>query len=110
MWFCSVFKINTHTVSENIVICEFHKKNMTDMITHLHGNVPCHVDMAFKLVHPNFCNSEGVSPHVRRQILSVGFVSTLYMGDASAGQNLNTAATLPHLVLNIANAKKRENV
>lgn len=67
------------------------------MITHLHGNIPGHVDVTLKLIHPNFRNSEGVSPHMRRQVLGVGFMSTLYVGDAGTGQDLNTAATLPHL-------------
>lgn len=80
------------------------------MITHLHGNIPGHVDMAFKLIHPNFCSSEGVSPHVRREILSVGFMSTLYVGDASTRQDLNAAATLPHLVYNIAKYKERRKM
>lgn len=76
------------------------------MSTHLHGNVPGHVDMTFKLVHPNFCNSEGISSHVRCEILSVGFMSSLYVGDASTRKDLNTAATLPGLVLKGQKTKK----
>jgi len=71
------------------------------MITHLLGNIPSHVDVAFELIHPNFCNPEGISPHVRRQILCVRLMSALYMGNASTRQDLNTASTLPHLILNV---------
>lgn len=83
---------------------------MINMITNLLGNIPGHVDMALKLIHPNFCNSESISPNVRCQVLSVGFMSTLDVGDASARQDLNTAPTLPHLVLNMTNRKKEKIV
>lgn len=71
------------------------------MTAHLHGEIPGHVDVAFKLIHPNLCHSQGVSPHVGSEVLGVGFVSALDVSDSSAGQDLDAAATLPHLVLNI---------
>lgn len=79
------------------------------MLSHLQGNIPGHVDVAFKLVHPNLCDSEGVSPHVGRQVLGVGFMSALDVRDASARQDLDAAATLPHLELSITNTKKTQN-
>lgn len=68
---------------------------------HLHGDVPGHVDVTFELIHPNLGHSQGVSPHVRSQVLGVGLVRSLYVSDSSAGQDLHAAATLPHLVRNI---------
>lgn len=55
--------------------------------------------MAFELIHPDFCDSEGISPHIGGQILSVGFMSTLDVGDPCTRQDLHTAPTLPRLVL-----------
>lgn len=74
--------------------------NFWGPVTHLHGNIPSHVDVTFELVHPNLCDPEGVSPHMRRQVLGVGFVSPLNVGDASAGQDLHAPSTLPHLIKN----------
>lgn len=79
------------------------------MITHLQGNIPGHVHMALKLIHPNLSNSEGISPHVGGQVVSVGFVSPLNVGDASTGQDLNTAATLPHLVIKVSQKQRKEH-
>lgn len=81
--------------------------NKTDMfavkfqkcgINHLHGDVPGHVDVAFKLIHPNLRHSEGVPSDVGGEVLGVRFMGSLYVCDASAGQDLDAAATLPHLM------------
>lgn len=85
--------------------CDLHINNT---VTDLQGNVPSHVDVAFKLIHPNFCHSEGVPTYMSRQVLGVGFVSTLYVGNVSTRQDLNAASTLPHLVLKSPNAKKNK--
>lgn len=76
-----------------------------NMTAHLHGDIPGHVDVAFKLIHPNLRHSQGVSPHVRSEVLGVGFVSALDVSDPCTGQDLDAAATLPHLVSNIKNEK-----
>lgn len=75
-------------------------------ITHLQGNVPRHVDMAFKLVHPNFGDPQGVPPHVGRQVLGVGLMSALDVGDARTRQDFDAAAALPHLRRQIANTRR----
>lgn len=66
--------------------------------THLHGNVPGHVDVAFELIHPNLRHPEGVASDVRGEVLGVRFMGALDVGDASAGQDLDAAAALPHLM------------
>lgn len=76
-------------------------------ITHLHGNVPGHVDVAFKLIHPDLCHSEGVPSDVRGEVLGVWFMGSLYVGDASAGQDLDAAAALPHLTEQSQEKRKR---
>jgi len=105
---CGTIQYNlkfTNSSDFRLKICDLHLFEKT-WLAHLHGNVPGHVDMAFKLIHPNLCHSESISPHVRRQIIRVWFVSALYVGDTSAREDLNTAATLPHLGFF---TKKREN-
>lgn len=54
--------------TKELTKCYMVSERKTTWLTHLHGNIPRHVDVAFKLIHPHFCNSEGVSSHVRRQI------------------------------------------
>lgn len=65
--------------------------------THFLRNVPGHVDMALKLVHPHLGYSQGVTAHVRGQVLGVWLVGALDVGDTGTGQNLHAATTLPHL-------------
>lgn len=67
-------------------------------VSHLHGNVPGHVDVAFELIHPDLGHSEGVPSDMRGEVLGVRFMGSLYVCDASAGQDLDAAATLPHLI------------
>ena len=43
--------------------------------------VPCHVDMAFKFIHPDFGHPEGIPADVGSEILSVGLVGTLNVGN-----------------------------
>jgi hypothetical protein len=72
------------------------------IITYLLRNVPGHVNMAFKLIHPHLCHSQSIAPHMGCQVLCVGLMGTLDMGNPGTGKDLNAAPTLPHLVLHIA--------
>lgn len=64
---------------------------------YLLGYVPCHVHMAFKFIHPDFGHPEGVPANVGSEVLSVGLVGSLNVGNPRAGQDLHTPTTLPHL-------------
>lgn len=66
-------------------------------VTHLLGYVPGHVDMALELIHPDLGHPQGVPADVRGQILRVGFVCPLNVGNPGARQDLNAPSTLPHL-------------
>lgn len=64
---------------------------------YLQRNIPGHVDVALVLVHPDLSHPQSVTPHVGRQVLRVGFVGALNVGNPGAGQHLHAAAALPHL-------------
>lgn len=57
--------------------------------------------MAFELIHPHLCHSESIAPHMGRQVLRVGLMGSLDMGNPCTGKDLNAAPTLPHLVMHI---------
>lgn len=64
---------------------------------YLLGYVPCHVHMAFKFIHPDFSHPEGVPANVGSEVLGVGLVGSLNVGNPRAGQDLHAPTTLPHL-------------
>lgn len=53
--------------------------------------------MAFKFVHPDFSHPEGVPADMGGEVLGVGLVGSLDVGNPRAGQDLHAPATLPHL-------------
>ena len=73
------------------------KKHTPTGASYLLGYVPCHVHMAFKFVHPDFSHPEGVPAHMGGEVLGVGLVGSLNVGNPRAGQDLYAPATLPHL-------------
>lgn len=66
-------------------------------MTHLLGNVPGHVDMALELIHPDLGHAQRVPAHMGGQVLRVGLVCSLNVGNPGAGQHLHAPSTLPHL-------------
>lgn len=48
---------------------------------YLLGYVPCHVDVAFKFIHPDFSHPESVPADVGGEVLCVGFVGPLNVGN-----------------------------
>lgn len=52
--------------------------------------------MTFEFIHPDFSYPEGISPHVGSEVLCVGLVGSLDVGNPRAGQDLHTPATLPY--------------
>lgn len=73
------------------------KKPISLLASYLLGYVPCHVNMAFKFVHPDFSHSESIPSDVGGEVLGVGLVGSLDVGNPRAGQDLHAPATLPHL-------------
>lgn len=73
------------------------KKAIPAVASYLLGYVPCHVHMAFKFVHPDFSHPEGVPADVGGEVLGVGLVGSLDVGNPRAGQDLHAPATLPYL-------------
>lgn len=65
--------------------------------SYLLGYVPCHVDMAFEFVHPDFSHPEGIPADMGREVLRVGLVGSLNVGNPRARQDFHAATTLPHL-------------
>lgn len=53
--------------------------------------------MAFKFVHPDFSHPEGIPADMGGEVLGVGLVGSLNVGNPGTGQDLHTPATLPHL-------------
>lgn len=51
----------------------------------------------YKFVHPDFSHPEGVPADMGGEVLGVGLVGSLNVGNPRAGQDLHAPATLPHL-------------
>lgn len=75
-----------------------HRAQLPCVCVYLQRDIPGHVDVVLVVVHPHLSHPQGVSAHAGGQVLRVGFVGTLDVGDPGAGQNLHAAATLPHLL------------
>lgn len=95
----SMQKISTYTITPTLSLSPTNNMRMIlQAAAHLQWNVPGHVDVTPVLVHPHFSHSQSVAAHVGCQVLCIGFVSTLDVGDPGAGQDLHAAPTLPHLL------------
>ncbi|KAG9339635.1 hypothetical protein JZ751_023526 [Albula glossodonta] len=68
-----------------------------DGATHIHGDVPGHVDMRFVLVHPDLSRPQGVPLGIVVDVIVVGLLRPLDVCHSSARENLHAAPTLPHL-------------
>lgn len=68
-----------------------------DTETHIHGDVPGHVDVGFVLVHPHLGGSQRVPLGVVVDVVVVGLLGALDVGHSGAGQHLHAASALPHL-------------
>lgn len=65
--------------------------------TYVHGDVPGHVDMGLKLIHPDFSGSQGVPLGVVVDVVVVGLLGAFDVSDSGTGQDLHAAPALPHL-------------
>lgn len=64
---------------------------------YVHGDVPGHVDMGLKLIHPDFSGSQGVPLGVVVDVVVVGLLGAFDVSDSGTGQDLHAAPALPHL-------------
>lgn len=65
--------------------------------THIHGDVPGHVDVGLVFVHPHLGSPQSVALGVVIYVVVVGLLGALNVGHSGTGQDLHTAPTLPHL-------------
>ncbi len=65
--------------------------------THIHGDIPGHVDVGLILIHPNFCCPQRVPLGIVVNVVVVWFLCAFDVSYSSTREHLHTAATLPHL-------------
>lgn len=77
----------------SFAICLF----LNDISKHLKWQVPGQVDVVLVFIHPDLCNSEGISLHSRTQVKQVGLVIPLNVSNLGTWNYFNTASTCPYL-------------
>lgn len=62
-----------------------------------HGDIPCHVDVGLKIIHPHLGGPQRVTLGVVVDVIVIWLFGTLNVGHTGAGEYLHAATTLPHL-------------
>lgn len=70
---------------------------MTGGESYIDGNVPGHVDVGFVFIHPHLGGPQSIAFGIVIDVVVVGFLGALDVGNSGTRQDLHAPSTLPHL-------------